>query len=516
MSKDENYVSIWFKREWFILTVIVLMGFAIRLYGINLPLIDSHQGRQVVTAMMARNLYEDNMNIFRTRLDVFGNVPGYIIMEFPLMHGITALFYYLFGVHEIIGRLVSVVFSIGAMFMMYGLARRFLSMVGAYAALVLYVFSPMNIYFSRAFMPESSMMFFMIGAIYLLLKWMDKQTIILYMTAIILAALACLTKPTAVFIFVPILAAWLLKYRWNLFKRYDFWVYMFLSIMPGLFWAIYANYFNTMNPCDNMGFGSNWLYLITARGFINLWFDPKFYIFVGGSIIILLLTPLGFIGTVIGIFCSKKKDRQKILYAWLAAIIAYFYILSGANSGHIYYHLPFLPVAAIFFGVAVEWITNKHRFIKATFNQKSFILLGIGLVLAGYGIGYFKYFNYMYSNRVPYVFEVAEIIKKHIPKNKCIIEVGKLSGMIAYYSHNKAMFFVISDTAIADLEDLRAHGVTAFVAMETRYGNPIPLIKEQKELWAYLNEKCKPIAVNDQYLIFDLRFPLNGENNGTA
>ena len=162
MNNNPKTFSVWIKYEGAILAVIVILGIAMRLYGINLPLVDSHQIRQAQTAMMTRNLYEDNMNIFRTRLDFFGNVPGYIIMEFPLMHAITALLYYLFGVHEVIGRLVSVVFSVGAMFLMYGLARQFLSRVGAFAALVLYVFSPMNIFFSRAFMPESSMMFFMV------------------------------------------------------------------------------------------------------------------------------------------------------------------------------------------------------------------------------------------------------------------------------------------------------------------------------------------------------------------
>ena len=153
-------VQYWIANEQIILMAIVLLGLALRLYGIDLPLTDSHQIRQAQTAMMTRNLYEDGMNMFLTRLDFFGNNPGYIIMEFPLMHEITAGLYHFFGVHEFLGRLVIVIFSVGAMFLMYGLARQFLAVGGALAALALYTFSPMNIFFSRAFMPESSMMFF--------------------------------------------------------------------------------------------------------------------------------------------------------------------------------------------------------------------------------------------------------------------------------------------------------------------------------------------------------------------
>lgn len=497
------------------LVVIILLGLIVRLYGITIPLVDSHQVRQAMTAMMARNLYEDNMNIFRTRLDFFGNVPGYVIMEFPLMHGITALLYYLFGVHEIIGRLVSVVFSVGAMLLMYGLARQFLSVIGAFAVLVLYVFSPMNIFFSRAFMPESSMMFFMVGAIYFFLKWLDKQTLTLYLTAIIFAAFAGLIKPSAVLIFAPIFVACFLRYRWSLFRRFDFWLYMLLATMPAIIWAVYANYFNARNPCDFIGFGSNWIYLITARGFINLWFAPKFYTFVGGSIMLLLLTPLGFVGAASGILCAGREDRNKILYAWLAAIIAYFYVFAGANGSHIYYHLPLLPVAAIFFGFTVEWLLSKHRFIKKMFNKKSFILLSIVLILlilVGYGVGYYEYFKYMYSNRMPYVLEVAEIIKKHAPENRFIIDNGSglLTGVISYYSHSRAQYFTVSDRAIADLEDLRSHGATTFVTMETKYGSSIQETKGYKEFWHYLNETYRTIAITDHYLIFDLRVPIKG------
>jgi len=405
---------------------------------------------------------------------------------------------------------------------MYGLARQFLSVVGAFAALALYVFSPMNIFFSRAFMPESSMMFFVVGSIYLFLRWLDKQTLILYLAAIIFAAFACLTKPTAGLIFAPILAAWFLKDKWNLFKRFDFWFYMLLTVLPFILWAVYAHYFNAKIPYCTFGFGDNWLEVLRARGTIRHWFNPKFYAFVGGSIIFLLLTPLGFIGMVTGIFCAGRGDRSKILYLWLAAVIIYFYLLAGPNSGHIYYHLHLLPVAVIFFGFTVEWLLSKHKFIKEMFKRKLYVWLWrsfLLLVLTGYGVGYFKYFKYMYSNRMPYVLEVSEIIKNHAPKNSFIIdnESGLLTSVISYYSHSKALPATVGKGAIEELENLRAHGATAFVTMETKYGSSIQATKENKGFWRYLNEKYTPIAITDHYFIFDLRVPINYEvKNGSA
>jgi len=509
MSNPEKVFSMVTKHEWGILAVVVLWGIAMRLYGINQPLVESHQVRQAQTAMMARNLSEDHMNIFRTRLDVFGNVPGYIILEFPLMHGITALLYYLFGVHEIIGRLVSVVFSAGAMLLMYGLARQFLSAVGAFGALFLYVFSPMNIFFSRAFMPESSMMFFILGSLYYFLKWLDKQAFRLYLTSVIFAALACLTKPTAALIFAPIFTAWFIRDKWGLFRRFDFWLYMFLAALPLILWGVYANNFNANIPYPTFSYGDSWVEVLRARGVTKHWFSPRFYTFVGGSIAFLLLTPLGFLGTVSGALCAFGKNRSKILYSWLGAVILYFFILAGPNSWHIYYQLPLLPVAAIFFGFTLEGVLNKYQAVKAMFKNRSLAWITVGILVitvVGYALGYLKFFKYMYSDRMPYVLEVSEIIKKNTPGKRFILdnESGLLITVISYHSHSKALPFLVNDSAVQNLENLRTLGATTFVAMETAYGSCVQSTRENKAFWDYLNRKYKLLALTDHYFIFDL------------
>lgn len=492
--------------------VIVLLGLFIRLYGISSPLVDSHQIRQAQTAMMARNLYDDNMDIFHTRLDFFGNAPGHIIMEFPLMHGITALLYYPFGVHETIGRLVSVAFSIGAMFLMYGLGRHFLSVVGAFAALALFVFSPMNIFFSRAFMPESSMMFFSVAAVYLILKWLDEKNIFLYVAAIVCAAFACLSKPTAGLIFAPILAAWFFKHRWNVLRNVDFWIYLLLSLMPLILWGAYANYFNWMNSDITGSYGS-WSVVITGRGGITKhWVDPSFYTAVGGSVIMLLLTPIGFIGMITGIIFVPAGEHRKVLYVWLGAIVAYFYILAGPIR-HIYYQLPLLPVASILFGFAVEWLVSNRGFFKRLFRKKWFLGLGVGIILltlVGYGAGYFKYFLYMYDTtlRMPYVLEVSKIIKEQTPENRVILlnQPRAIPAVLTYYSQCKTWYFLIESDqqAIARLEHLRARGATTYVAIDTKYGSGVKETKQNTMFWRYLCERYMPIAIADHYLVFDL------------
>jgi hypothetical protein len=171
--------------------------------------------------------------------------------------------------------------------------------------------------------------------------------------------------------------------------------------------------------------------------------------------------------------------------------------------------LPLLPVAVIFFGFSVEWLLSKYTLVKEMLKRKLFIwpwIVFLLLVLTGYGVGYLKYFKYMYSNRMPYVLEVSEIIKKHTPKDRFIVDNGGfLTPVLSYYSHSRAQFFTVGETAIAALEDSRARGATTFVTMETKYGSSIQAVKGHKEFWHYLNETYEPIALTDHYLIFDLR-----------
>jgi hypothetical protein len=202
------------------------------------------------------------------------------------------------------------------------------------------------------------------------------------------------------------------------------------------------------------------------------------------------------------------------LYSWLGAVILYFYVLAGANSGHIYYHLPLLPVTAIFFGFTVQWVLNQPEFFKKMFkNQLSLLLTRvlIFIILFSYAVGYYKYFQYMYSARLPYVLEVSEIIKKHTPNNRFIIDNGSglLTAVISYYSKSRANFFTVSPSAIADLENWRAQGATTFVTMETNYNRKlVPAQINYKEFWKYLNETATPIALTEHYQIFDLQRPL--------
>ena len=486
---------------------IIVIACLLRLYGITLPLIESHQLRQAQTADVARNLYYDKMDIFHTRMSFIGDGVKPAILEFPLMHGITALAYYVFGVHEIIGRIVSILFSIGALLVMYGLARQFLSVPASLAAMGLYGLSPMNIFFSRAFMPESSMLFFMIGAVYFFLVWLDSKITRYYVLGLLFMILACLTKFTAAVILAPILTAWFLKERWTILKNSKFWAYFLVSSVSILGWMAWAHHVNSINPALA---GASWFDMATAgRGVWQQLFKLSFYKFVGGSIIFLLLTPIGFIGMIAGLLYIPCGWKRSVLFMWLAAILAYFIVLSGANSGHIYYHLHLLPPAAVLFGYGVQKLLMLPDRMRNLFRSKLFLAF-LALIVCGYLYGYCAFFNYMYSIRMPYVLEVAKLIRANAGEKEIIAcnEPGPASEQVmAYYSEYPVRMFYSknANSYIEDLEKYKDDGATVYVAIKSSYGDGVEDTKRRGEFRAYLNSRYRSIAQTDNYLIFDLK-----------
>ena len=90
--------------------LIIFVGFLARLINLTQPILEVAGWRQCYTASIARNFYYNGMNIFYPQVSYAGDTAGYIGgTEFNLYPFTVALLYKLFGVHECLGRLVSII-----------------------------------------------------------------------------------------------------------------------------------------------------------------------------------------------------------------------------------------------------------------------------------------------------------------------------------------------------------------------------------------------------------------------
>ena len=84
---------------------IILISVAIRLIGVDQPLLEGAILRQIQTAEISYNLFSDGFDLLHPQIHVLPE-PRYFILEFPIYSSIIALLYKLFGVHEVFGRVI--------------------------------------------------------------------------------------------------------------------------------------------------------------------------------------------------------------------------------------------------------------------------------------------------------------------------------------------------------------------------------------------------------------------------
>src|SRR5579872_7533482 len=94
------------------LLLIVVLGLLLRLYGLHNPILDHPGWRQGDEAAIARNFYELQNNIFYPQVDYDGPPPNYVELELQIVPFLAAQAYRVFGVHEVIGRLLVIAFSL--------------------------------------------------------------------------------------------------------------------------------------------------------------------------------------------------------------------------------------------------------------------------------------------------------------------------------------------------------------------------------------------------------------------
>jgi len=270
------------------LLVVLFLGVLLRLYRIDSPLLDAYHTRQTQTAMVTRNLVKDHFRFLYTRMNVFGDSPGYIILEFPIINLITAALYLVFGERVILGRLVALVFSALTIVLIYRLGRRLYNeTVGLWAAFCFAVL-PASVYFGRAFMPEAPMLFFSVAAVLCFQLWLDHGGFWRGLAAVGTAAMAYLAKtPTLIYI-PPVIAylAWC-RHGWRLFRRKELYLYALLSLLPIVAWLIHGDVVNRSagvgHTVDNL-----WLY-----GPLSLRLKRHWYLTIADHLFRAILTPLG-------------------------------------------------------------------------------------------------------------------------------------------------------------------------------------------------------------------------------
>lgn len=340
-------------KELIITAIIFILIFAMRIpYINNSPAERGDMWRQPDTESIARNFVEHRFNIFYPQFNYDGPLPNYVQLEFQVTTFITAILYRLFGHSYLWARLVPTLFFMLSVYYLYLLAKRVYSEKAAWFVIIIYGIIPLNLFYSRAIMPESALLFFLIGAFYHFVTWFEDKSILHLTMSGVLTALAISQKTPAVFIGLAMLGMCLWKYKFRFLRKWELWVFAIIALVPPFLyirWSASIAEFAFVSSIAQKHIFPNLI-----RGIAS----PETWGFFRQNLPI-AFTNLLLITSIIGLVLSRKKKELPIVFFALSMIVETILIVSIIKFE---YYLIFLsPFVALLSGKALYEVSRRMK-----------------------------------------------------------------------------------------------------------------------------------------------------------
>lgn len=440
-----------FANQYFWLLLIILGAFLVRLYKIDSPIADWHSWRQADTAAVTRNFIKYGLNPLFPRFDDMSamsgkpvvNPLGFRFVEFPIYNMAVYPFYLLFGVNEVYHRLVSILFSLGSIALLYFIARKYTGAgVGLLSAFT-FAFLPFNVFFSRTTLPEPAFIFFSLGMLYFMDRWIEKQQSLYGGFGVVFTAAAFLMKPWAVFFFLPLF--------YSLFSKTGkkFWLKFFVltgaALLPFILWRFWILQHPEGIP------GSGWLLNLDG-----IRFRPAFWWWIvsermGREI----LGATGLALFIIGLI-RRPLNNNYFLHFWFLSAFLFISVFATGNVRHNYYQTSLVPILSVFFSLGAASLLRGGAGTIARFW--TIILAAVLFPLSFYfGWNIVKEF---YKVNNPDMVEAGREADRILPKDAVVI--APYNGDTAFlYQTGRAGWPV---TALPIRELATDYGATAYIS----------------------------------------------------
>ena len=359
----------------FLLLLIFLVAFAIRLYDFDdLPL-DFHPTRQLFSMIKARGLYyamSPELPAWQREIAQQQLMDSPMI-EPPVLEYLVAMSYKIFGENLVIPRVYSSVFWLVGGFFLFMLASKLTNPIGALFALLFYLFLPYGVFASRSFQPDPLMVMLIIMAVWAMWNWRETSAVKWAVTAGVFTGVAIFVKNVAVF---PLLGAALgIVFERGLrasLKDRQTWMVAVLSVMPVTAYTLYGIFV--------AGFlGQQFIF----RFFPEMWTTLAFYLRWKGQ----LDAVFGFgvvVIAVIGLFVARGRASAFLFGLW-GGYLVYGMTFAYHITTHDYYQLPLIPIVAFSLAPVAETLSAKilelrnRRFVRLVLGLLVFMVVALQL-----------------------------------------------------------------------------------------------------------------------------------------
>ena len=411
--------------------------------GLDHPALDYYAFRQTQTALSAYWLWQDGYRlVYET--PVLGD-PWEIPLEFPTYQWLVACLRE-FGVPiDIGGRLISFGFYIATLYPLWVLNKALnLDRSTWLIVAVLFLGSPLYVYWSRTVMIESCALFFSVSMLALIAEYLKegrRHTLIL---AFITGSLAVLTKSTT-FPAYAFLAGLLIlargfadlrqgdlsaaRLRW----RGSAFVALALSLLVGLLWIWYTDQVKAASP-----FGAHLSSAETAHFTFGSWDQRISAEFWRTAIVDRALPEIFgyavFVALVAAMAALQSRRYAGLTLAALAGFVLPFLLFTNLHFVHSYYQNAnaLLGLIAVALGIAAI----------AELGQPVLAALILVTIVAGQ-LAFF-HANYVPTIKADFtkapIYLISQSAREHVPADQALLVLGAdWSSEIPYYSERKSL-----------------------------------------------------------------------------
>jgi len=476
-----------------IITIIIFIFIlALRLPTIsNNPVEIGDMWRQADTESIARNFTQDKFNILYPQFNYDGPLPNYIQLEFQITTYIIAILYNIFGHSYTIARAVSLFFFMLSTLYLFLIGKKIYNTKTANIIIIIYGLIPINLFYSRAIMPESALLFFFLGSYYHFLKWLDDESWLHIILSALMTALAISQKTPAIFIGIPMLLLALGKFKLKVFNKLQLWVFGVLSLVPPFLYIIWSGKIAEFTFVSNIADKH-----ILPKMFLSLK-APETWLFFEDSLpeefTILLL-----VLSSIGLLTLFTKKELPILLLTLAMIVETLLIVSIIKLE--YYMIFLAPIVALLSGKTIYFINDKlfrGKYRNLFFN----VIIGSFIIFLGFTTS--KIVEPKFEEVSPTI-NFAQFIDDNTQRGDLIV-IGYLDPARLSLSNrqgwraNLNYYDYIPTGAKDEINYYVENGATHFIVHKNYiYGD------KNYEYINYLNENFKKESFPDGYAIYYL------------
>ncbi|HTH51139.1 MAG TPA: glycosyltransferase family 39 protein [Pyrinomonadaceae bacterium] len=501
-------------RQHILIVVLFVAAAGVRFADVFRP-INQESWRECDLGAVSRNFVREGFTPLYPRIDWRGNGPGFAEMELPLYPMLTASTYMAVGEHEQVARIWSFLFSLGAMFLFFKIAREYLTVFASTVAFAFFALNPLMVRIATSIQPEGLMLLTYLAAVFFFIRWIKTDSMSAFLGTTIATSLTLLSKAPAAHIGLFFAILLLQKYGWRAITQLRIWFFGIAAVGPAALW-----YFHAKNL---------WLTYGNSLGVSNEyhWIGWDFFTdtsFLKGILGIELAYVWLVFGLVVGAFAIWRGYREQTArhaLLWLASIFLFYIVAARTTSEDwaSYYHAFSIAPVAILFGFAIKKLWDYAQELADNYSRRSVlhrfanivvVLVVIFAVLASLRVEARQIrSNFADDNADSAGLKFARQVKPLLTASGLIVasgghcrdekgyEVAFNASYMFYWLDRKGWNVCVEDQSIAKIRELSKNGARYFIAGK-KY------MREKSGFEDELNATYPRIATSDAYSAYDL------------